>query len=165
MSEGRVATADSDETSYTAFVREVQVRVQHGLVAGFGVEVGREAAEEALVYAWEHWERISAMANPAGYVFRVGHRMAQKMAKREKRTVVLPDPPLVSNPVEVEPALAPALGCLTPRQRMVVVLVDGFGISQRETAALLGLRRTSIQKHLERGISRLRAEMGVTRDE
>jgi RNA polymerase sigma-70 factor (ECF subfamily) len=165
VSEIRVVTLDSGEVSYTAFVREVQERIQHALVAGFGVEVGREAAEEALVYAWEHWDRVSDMRNPAGYVFRVGHRLAQKMAKREKRSVVLPEPPVVSNPVEIEPGLAPALASLSTRQRMVVVLVDGFGISQRETAALLGVRRTSVQKHHERGMGRLRAEMGVTSDE
>ncbi|MGD2043358.1 MAG: RNA polymerase sigma factor [Acidimicrobiia bacterium] len=165
MSESRVAAMDSDEASYTAFVREVQERVQHALVAGFGVEVGREAAEEALVYAWEHWDRISSMANRAGYVFRVGHRLAQKMVRKEKRAVALPDPQLVTNPVDVEPGLADALACLSARQRMVVVLVDGFGFSQRETAALLGIRRTSVQKHLERGMSRLRSEMGVAKHE
>jgi RNA polymerase sigma factor (sigma-70 family) len=105
------------------------------------------------------------MTNPAGYVFRVGHRLAQKMIRKENRTVVLPEAPVVSNPVEIEPGLAPALACLSPRQRMVVVLVEGFGISQRETAALLGVRRTSVQKHHERGMGRLRAEIGVTSDE
>ena len=162
MSESRIVSVQSDETSYTAFVREVQERVQHSLVAGFGVEIGREAAEDALVYAWEHWDRISDMVNPAGYVFRVGHRLAQKMVRRENRAVAFPDPPVVSNPVEIEPGLTDALACLSARQRMVVVLVDGFGVSQRETAALLGIRRTSVQKHLERGMARLRAEMGVS---
>lgn len=150
-----------NEVSYTDFVREVQDRVRHALVAGFGVEVGREAAEEALVYAWEHWENISRMENPAGYVFRVGHRLAQKMVKRQRRAVVLPDPPAVSKPVDIEPGLPKALAALSPRQRMVVVLVDGFEFSQRETAELLGIRRTSVQKHLERGMARLRSEMGV----
>ena len=161
MNGTRVGTISPDEVSYTAFVRETQDRVRHALVAGFGVEVGREAAEEALVYAWEHWEKLSRMENPAGYIFRVGHRLAQKMVKKERRTVVLPDPPPVSNPVEIEPSLPRALAALSPRQRMVVVLVDGFDFSQRETADLLGIRRTSVQKHLERGMARLRSEMGV----
>lgn len=165
MSEHRIASLDSHEASYTAFVREVQERIQHALVAGFGVEVGREAAEEALVFAWERWDRVSGMTNPAGYVFRVGHRLAQKMIRRENRPILLPEAPVVSNPVEIEPGLAPALARLSPRQRMVVVLVEGFGVSQRETAALLGVRRTSVQKHHERGMDRLRVEMGVTGDE
>lgn len=161
VSESRVGTVSPDEVSYTMFVREVQDRVRHALVAGFGLDVGRDAAEEALVYAWEHWERVSRLDNPAGYVFRVGQRLARRMIRRENLLVVLPDPPAVVNPVDIEPGLPKALAALSPRQRMVVVLVDGFGFSQRETAELLGIRRTSVQKHLERGMSRLRSEMGV----
>jgi len=161
VSESRIGTVSPDEVSFTSFVDEIQDRVRHALVAGFGVEVGREAAEEALVYAWEHWDHVSGLDNPAGYVFRVGQRLAQKMVEKENRMVVLPDPPAVVNPVEIEPGLPAALAALSPRQRMVVVLVGGFGLSQRETAALLGIRRTSVQKHLERGMSRLRSEMGV----
>lgn len=162
VNEIRAGTATAIEVSYTAFVREVQGRILHALIAGFGAEVGREAAEEALVYAWEHWDHVSGMENPAGYVFRVGQRVARRMISRENRMVVLPDPPAVSNPVEIEPGLPAALACLTARQRMVVVLVEGFGLSQRETADLLGVRRTSVQKHLERGLGRLRSELGVS---
>jgi len=154
-----------DEASYTAFVREVQDRVRHGLTAGFGVEIGRDAAEEALVYAWKNWDRVFQMKNPAGYVFRVGHRMAQKMAKKERATFALPDPQEVSNPIEIEPGLPAALEHLSARQRMVVVLVCGFGLSQRETAGLLGISRTSVQQHLERGLRHLRSELGVVTDD
>ena len=161
MSKSRFEAVGVDEASYTAFVREVQDRVRHGLVAGFGVEIGRDAAEEALIYAWEHWDRVSDMSNRAGYVFKVGHRMAQKMAKKEKRVFVLPDPPAVSNPVEIEPGLPAALSALSPRQRVVVVLVYGFGVSQKEAGGLLGIGRTSVQKHLDRGLNRLRLELGV----
>jgi len=159
--EGGVETRNVDGASFTEFVREVQDRVRHGLVAGFGVDIGREAAEEAFVYSWEHWDRVSKMSNPAGYVLRVGHRLAQRMARKARRTIILPEPPVVTNPVEIEPGLPDALGRLSPRQRMVVVLVCGYGLSQRETAGLLGVGRTSVQKHLERGLSHLRSELGV----
>lgn len=157
----QVSTDNADETSYTAFVREAQDKIRHALVAGFGVEIGREAAAEALVYAWERWDRVSRMENPAGYVFRVGHRIGQKLTRKGNRTILLPDPPSVTNPVEIEPALPRALSTLSPSQRMAVVLVDGFGFSQRAAADLLGIRRTSVQKHLERGMRRLRTELGV----
>lgn len=159
-----VGTVESPEAEFTGFVRDVQDRVRHALVAGFGIDVGRDAAQDAFVYAWQHWGRISGMENPAGYVFRVGHRMAQRLARRGIRTFVLPDPPAVSNPVEFEPGLPVALAALSPRQRMVVTLVHGFGLSQREAASLLGVTRTSVQRHLERGLRRLRLELGVTVD-
>ena len=42
------------------------------LTAALGSDVGREAAAEALAYGWEHWDRVSALENPAGYLYPVG---------------------------------------------------------------------------------------------
>ena len=54
-----------------------------------GPELGREAAAEALVYGWEQWDRISEMANPAGYLYRVGRsrdgRMKTACEERENQ--------------------------------------------------------------------------------
>jgi DNA-directed RNA polymerase specialized sigma24 family protein len=151
------------EADFTAFVREVQDPVRHALTAGFGVEVGREAAEEALVHAWRHWDRVSRMKNPGGYVYRVGHRMAQKMA-RKRPPVGFPEMS-AANPVRVEPGLPAALEELSGRQRTVVVLVCAYGLSQRDAARMLGITRSSLQRHLERGLARLRRELGVTIDD
>ena len=49
------------EDAFTSFVVEVQDRLRNALVASFGLEVGREAAHEALVYGWEHWDRVGGM--------------------------------------------------------------------------------------------------------
>lgn len=152
------------EDSFTLFASVSQDTIRHALTAGFGVEVGRDAAEEALVYAWRHWDRVEAMGNPAGYVYRVGHRMAQKMSKASRRPVVFPPAPAV-NPVHVEPGLPGALGALSPKQRVVVVAVHGYGLSEREAAELLGISRSSVRRHSERAIAGLRRALGVTVDE
>ncbi|MEA2022725.1 MAG: sigma-70 family RNA polymerase sigma factor [Actinomycetota bacterium] len=157
-------TGAGSEAAFTAFVYEAQSPIRRALVAGFGIDVGRDAAEEALVYAWQHWDRVSGMKNPRGYVYRVGHRMAQKMTRKENRPVVLPDVPAELNPVRVEPGLPAALSALSKRQRTVVVSVCGYGLSQADTARLLGITRSSVQRHLERGLTRLRSEMGVIID-
>jgi DNA-directed RNA polymerase specialized sigma24 family protein len=47
----------------------------------------------------------------------------------------------------------------------VVVLVSAYGLSQRETAQMLGITRSSVQRHLERGLARLRRELGVNVDD
>ncbi len=152
------------EDSFTLFARASQDAIRHALTAGFGVEVGRDAAEEALVYAWQHWDRVGAMRNPAGYVYRVGHRMAQKMSKASRRPVVFP-PAHAVNPVHVEPGLPGALAALSPRQRVVVVAVHGYGLSEREAAELLGISRSSVRRHAERAIAGLRRALGVTVDD
>ena len=60
----------------------------------------------------------------------------------------------------VEPGLAAALAALSARQRAVVVMVHCFAWSLAETADVLGLAKTTIQNHLERGMAALRRELG-----
>ena len=158
-----VADVDRREDTFTMFVRENQDRIRHALAAGFGVEVGHDAAEEALVYAWQHWDEVVGMRNPAGYVYRVGHRLAQKMARRRSIPVSFPEVGTV-NPIVVEPGLPAALASLSARQRSVVVTVHGYGLSQREAAELLGISRSSVQRHLDRGLAKLRESLGVADD-
>ena len=61
----------------------------------------------------------------------------------------------------VEPGLGEALGRLTDRQRAAVVLVHGYGWTMREVAELNGSKVTSVQNHLERGLSKLRRALEV----
>jgi len=164
MGPSRTADVDFREEAFTAFVGEAQDPIRNALVAGFGLEVGRDAAEEALVYAWEHWDRVSGMGNPRGFLYRVGYRTALGMVRRRGNEVLFPEVPAVSNPIVIEPGLPAALSKLSERQRTVVVSVFGFGLSQRETASLLGISRSSVERHLDRGLHRLRAELGVADD-
>ena len=48
---------------------------------------------------------------------------------------------------------------------MVVVLVHGFGWTLAEVSALTGIRKTTVQNHLERGLAVLRHELGESIDE
>lgn len=143
------------------FARAVEPKLRYALVAVHGAERGREAAQDALVYGWRNWDRVKYMANPAGYLYRVGQRAA-----RRRRLVPRPDPVIPEDrPKWVEPKLSAALAQLSPRQREVVVLVDAFEWTQREVADLLGIRLSSVQTHLERGLARLRVALGVSSDE
>ncbi len=147
------------EELFTVFVRETQDRVRHALVAAHGPERGREAAAEAFSYAWEHWDRIEGMENPAGYVYRVGQRAVRPRRQRP----LFPAP--ADNPQPwIEPGLPAALADLSERQRVTVVLVHGYGFTHQETSDLLGVSRGSVQRHLDRGLAKLRSRLGVTDD-
>ena len=114
---------------------------------------------DALSYAWENWGRVRTMANPIGYLFVVGRDRGRK-ARRRRRTLL----PLAeeSRLPWVEPGLVEALAELPERQRVVVTLVYGFEWTFAETAKLLGLRKTTVQNHAERGISKLRTRLKVS---
>ena len=152
-----MAEVPADE--FEAFFAEVEPRLRRALVAGLGGERGREATAEALGWAWEHWARVRAMANPAGYLYRVG----RSRTRSRRRPVVFAAAAEASAPW-VEPALVPALVGLSEQQRVVVVLVHGYGWSQREVADLLGVSPSTVQTHLERALGRLRAALEVSSD-
>jgi DNA-directed RNA polymerase specialized sigma24 family protein len=144
-----------DEREFEVFLSEVEPDLRRALFAFFGYEEGREATAEALAWAWEHWSRINRMKNPTGYLFRVG----QSRSRRRKVPAVFVREEW-SEPW-VEPKLGPALSKLSEAQRIAVVLVHGFGWTMREVADLTGTKVTSTQTHLERGLAKLRAELGV----
>lgn len=142
---------------YTAFVRSVGARLRQALIAAYGPEVGAEATSEALAYAWEHWERISAMDNPAGYLYRVGQSRSRRYRKRH---VTLPVVPERSTPW-VEPGLPRALSRLSEQQRLAVLLCHGFAWTRAEVGELLGINASTVQRHLDRGLAKLRVALGV----
>ena len=127
--------------AFTAFAKDAGERVRRALIAAYGPELGIEATAEALAYGWEHWDRISAMDNPAGYLYRVGRTRARGRLRRRPAPVPVVD----STPGEawVEPGLPESLSRLTRKQRASVVLVHGYGWSYQEASRIaLGLLET-----------------------
>ena len=145
-------------SEFTSFAKRHEPALRHSLVAHLGYEAGREATQDALVYAWEHWERIRGADNPGGYLFRVAKRRAWK--RQARKYAVMDDRPMDELPW-IEPGLEAALQRLSRQQRAVVFLVEGLGLSYQETADRLNLSRSSVQTHLERAMSRLRTHLGV----
>lgn len=150
------------------FVKETGPLLKQGLIASFGGETGREAAAEALSYAWANWSRIEVMENPVGYVYQVGRNWARTAKRRQARRVrseaaVSWGVGQTEMPL-VEPGLLPALGRLSENQRIAAVLVHGFGWSLTEVAKLMDLSVGSVQKHTERGLSKLRKTLGAEVD-
>ena len=146
---------------FARFFAEVEPSLRRALVARYGSDRGREATAEALAYAWEHWPRVQAMERPIGYLYRVGQSRTRRW--RLSRRDGFPPPDAVEMPW-VEPGLPRALNALSERQRVAVVLVCGFGWQLREVADLLGVRTTTVQNHVERGLAKLRLDLEVIDD-
>jgi DNA-directed RNA polymerase specialized sigma24 family protein len=146
---------EADEVDFRAFMMATEPRLHRGLAASLGWESGREATADALAYAWEHWPRVRAMANPTGYLYRVG----QSSVRRRKVPVLFERPADADRPYE--PALSRLLGDLSERQRVALVLVHGFDWTASEVSELTGLAPTTVHTHLERGLTKLRAALEV----
>ena len=149
---------DAKAEKFTAFVEEHDAKLRSALIAALGSDVGREATAEAMAYGWENWTRVSAMENPVGYLYRVGRNLGRRIHRRHR--VFLPSAVVAGEPW-VEPGLPDALAALPDRQRVVVWLVHSADWTMSEVADLLGISKASVQRHLERGMSRLRKKLGV----
>jgi DNA-directed RNA polymerase specialized sigma24 family protein len=145
-------TGDTTVDSFTEFVRDVEPRLRRALGATLGVDQGLDATAEALAYGWEHWSRVSGMDNPAGYLYRVGKHYGMR---HRNRPIRLPRPPEAAHPW-VEPALPAALDRLSEKQRVAVLLTKSFQWTFEETAEVLGVSIGTVEKHVERGMGKLR---------
>jgi DNA-directed RNA polymerase specialized sigma24 family protein len=153
----------SDQTRVDGFVEFVETnegRLRHALTAAFGHEAGKEAAAEALAYGWEHWERVRAMANPVGYLYTVGRSKGRKLFSYSRP--VFPPIPEDRTPW-FEPGLPAALAGLPEKERTVVLLLHGYGWHMTEVADTLGVAKSTVQTHDERGMRKLRHTLGVER--
>ena len=129
------------------------------MIATYGPELGAEATAEALAYGWEHWARVRQMENPAGYLYKVGRTRARGGLGRKKIPLTAVQEPTCE--AWVEPGLPKSLQGLTSKQRAAVVLIHGYGWSYQEVSELLGVGRSTVQQHVERGLRHLREDLGV----
>lgn len=152
---------DPGPEGFTTFFEAAEPRLRRALVAMRGGQAGRDAAAEALMHGWRHWDRVRVMENPIGYLYRVGQ--SKSRPRREPKPD--PEPPeRGSANSSFEPELPAALTSLSDRERVAVVLIEGFGWTFREVADLVGVSTSSIQSYQSRGLRKLRAALGVDED-
>ena len=143
-------------TEVERFVHDVRPRLLRALAGAVGAGDAADATASAIAYAFEHWDRISMMDNPAGYLYRVG-----QSSVRRRRTPLLPPPEAVGVP-DVEPALVPALLSLPDTQRTAVGLVHACGWHYAEVAAAMDTSVSMVGNHVSRGLDALRGRLGVS---
>jgi RNA polymerase sigma factor (sigma-70 family) len=149
---------ETDVDAFRDFVKESEARLRQALSAALGTQMGRDATADALGYAWENWERIALMDNPAGYVYTVGRDRGKKLLRRHRPVFYPIDPARLP---WIEPSLPSALEGLPDRQREVVVLLHCYEWSMSEVAELLEIAKSTVQNHAERGIESLRRAIGA----
>ncbi|SFF17142.1 RNA polymerase sigma-70 factor, sigma-E family [Actinacidiphila alni] len=123
-----------------------------------------DLAADALVAMWRHWDRVRAAEHPVAYARGVVANLARsriRSAVRERRRIALfwshpqdqdrtdgPDVPAVLDVRE-------ALQRLPFRKRACVVLRHAFDLSERDTAAVLGISVGTVKSQTSRGVAEL----------
>jgi len=127
--------------------------------------LAHDLVQETLVKTYQHWTRVRQANSPDAYVQRILINEARGRWRRRAR-----DMPVVRFPEEREPAapdatdeitrragLLQALLALPLRQRATVILRYLEGMSERETAAVLGCSEGTVKSQSARALGTLRS--------
>lgn len=149
----------------STFFREVTP----GLVRTLTVRTGDRAAaqdlaHEAMARALADWDRVSTMASPTGWVYRVALNLAASRWRRLRRWMRIEAATDRSEPgvhllTADALALRGALDRLSERQRQVIVLRYYSGFDVREVADMLDVSPSTVKTQTARALSRLRVAL------
>lgn len=143
------------ESGFETFVSTEGVHLRRALVARFGTQVGVEVHADVLARAWQDWERIGAMQNPAGFLWSMA-RGDSRRYRRWSNVIPFQERELLDHAGPEDRELFLSLGALSDAERVAVVMVHAHGASYREVADLLGVPVSTITNHVHRGLRRLR---------
>jgi DNA-directed RNA polymerase specialized sigma24 family protein len=137
-----------------ALIGEARTKLWRAFLGTLGSQRAEDALSEALAWAWEHQERLLAMDNPIGYLYRVG----------VTRSTIRPGPPALPAASEIglpdfEPRLIPALLTLTTHQRTAVWLIHGCGWTYPDAASAMGVGESTAGTHASRGLANLQEQL------
>lgn len=183
--DGRVPDVQQPD-AFTTTTPALQIVVEpdarpafHDFYVGYRDRVGRalavtlhdadlaaDSVDEAMARAYQRWNSVSTLENPAGWVYRVGLNVARSRIRRVARRARLPRPDdRVPEPALIEPAVLRALGELPVDQRSVVVCRLLLGWSEAETATALGIRSGTAKSRLHRALAVLEPKLSQLRPE
>nr|MBA3622718.1 RNA polymerase sigma factor [Euzebyales bacterium] len=80
------AASAAPADDFTAFVQQWTPPVVKALSATLGdPDLARDATQEALTRAWLRWPDVLSLANPPGWLYRVGLNWARSRYRRMRR--------------------------------------------------------------------------------
>jgi RNA polymerase sigma-70 factor (ECF subfamily) len=122
-----------------------------------------EVSQDAFLRLFERWDRVAAMDDPEGYLYRTAMNAFRSRARRAAlalRHIARPRPADDAfAAVERREMIVQALASLTPRERAAVVLTDVLGYSSEEAGRWLRIKPVTVRVLASRGRGRLRQEV------
>ena len=123
-----------------------------------------DLTQDAFVRVWERWDRVQALEDPVGYLYRT----AMNAYRRSLRRRVLArrfgsDPPREGDAYEAADAgsvVWRGLQRLSPRQRAALVLTELLGYSSAEAGRILGVKPVTARVLSSQGQAAMRRAVG-----
>jgi RNA polymerase sigma factor (sigma-70 family) len=143
---------------FDAFTATEGKHLQQALVAAYGPDDGADLYADAMLRAWTDWDRVGAMTNPAGYLWRVA-RSNHRRYRRWYRKPKFPSRQVLDRTDLTDRDLFLSLGSLSDGERVAVVMVHAHRATYQEVADLLDVPVTTVNNLVRRGLTRLRAAL------
>lgn len=158
-----------DEISFTRFVEEHGIGLlRYARLLFGGLHEAEDGLQAALLRVVRNWD--NAVLSPVGYTRTAlrnlavdGSRRRHLVAvpsNREPQSVHAPD---VADAYAAAAALDAVLSGLPPKQRVTVVLRVLDGMTEAETASILGCSTGTVKSNLSRGLTAMRADLNRER--
>jgi RNA polymerase sigma-70 factor (sigma-E family) len=126
--------------------------------------LAHDLVQDTLVKAYQHWPRVRQADSPDAYVRRILLNEARGRWRRRERSMPVsrfaeerePVAPDATDEIARRVGLLEALLILPLRQRATVILRYLDGMSERETAAVLGCSEGTVKSQSARALGTLR---------
>jgi RNA polymerase sigma factor (sigma-70 family) len=126
-----------------------------------------DISQESFVRILERWDRVSAMDDPEGYLYRTAMNTFRKRYRRSlmalRRTIGSASSPDPIEAVDTHDAAIRALATLTERQRASIILTDLLGYTSEEAARMLAIRASTVRAHASIARAALRSTLSEER--
>ena len=165
VAEPAKALEPADTSTFDEFVRAQHVRLFAAmcLVTGDRYEA-EEVAQEAFVRVFERWNKVSAMEDPTGYLYRTAMNVFRKRYRRAalalRRTMHLAPARSGFEEVEDREVVVHALAQLPRDQRAALVVTALLGFNSEEAGRILGASPSTVRARATRARTALRERIG-----
>ncbi|WP_418057667.1 SigE family RNA polymerase sigma factor [Pimelobacter simplex] len=145
---------------FTAYVADRRPRlVRTAVLLGCPAADAEDVVQSALLKCFRSWRRVTAADRPDAYVHRVLvttlYDARQRRWNGELPTATLPDGPAEDLAWAEGIAVRRALAALSPEHREVLVLRFWADLSERDTAAALGVAPGTVKSRTSRALAAL----------
>jgi RNA polymerase sigma-70 factor (ECF subfamily) len=126
------------------------------------VDSAAEATDEAFTRAFSHWPRVSTMASPGGWTYRVALHALRRASRRSQTEARLTAGQLSAVPPsvpEIDIELWEVVRALPDRQRTAIVLRYVADLSEADIAIAMKVRRGTVASTLTQARARLAVEL------
>lgn len=146
------------------FHREARIMFRRLCAVTGNSAEAEEIMQDAFLALWERWERVSAMEDPTGYLYRTAMNVFRKRSRRAalaiRRALGSTPETAAFSEIDEQQDLVAALTELTPRQRAALVLTDVLGYSSGEAGRALGVSAGTVRGLASRARAILRLQTG-----